>query len=122
MKQKFKSIKEIIANAMQLTLFDPNKPVVIETDASLNVLGAILIKDGKSVKFLNKSLTKTESDYSNIERELFVVLFACEKLNIYVSGCPVFTHTDHQPLETICQKPVSLAPARLQRMLLRLKM
>ena len=28
-------------------------------------------------------------------------------------------HTDHKPLESIFQKPISLAPAKLQKMLLR---
>ena len=119
--QEFENVKEAIANTTKLTHFDPNKPVVIETDASLKGLGAVLIQDGKPVKYLSKSLTQTESDYSNIERELLAVLFACEKLHIYVFGRPITIHTDHQPLEIICQKPISLAPARLQRMLLRLR-
>ena len=119
---RLKSIKETIANATELTHFYQNKRVVIETDASLKGLGAVLIQDGKPVKFLSKSLTKTESDYSNIERELLAILFACEKLHIYVYGRAVTVHTDHQPLETICRKPISLAPARLQRMLLTLRM
>ena len=124
MEQEFKSIKEAIANcnATQLTHFDPNKQMVIETDTSLKGLGAVLIQEGKPVKFLSKSLTKMESDYSNIERELLAVLFSCEKLHIYLYGRLVNMHTDHQPLETICKKPISLAPARMQRMLLRLRM
>jgi len=32
----------------------------------------------------------------------------------------ITVHTDHKPLQAIFQKPVSLAPPRLQRMLLRL--
>jgi hypothetical protein len=88
----------------------------------LKGIGAVLLQDGKPVKFLSKSLTKTEADYSNIERELLAVLFACEKLHIYVFGRTVTVHTDHKPLEAIFRKPISLAPARLQRMLLRLRM
>jgi len=122
MQQEFETIKQVIANAVSLTHFDPNKPAVIETDASLKGLGAVLIQDGRPVRFLSKSLTQTEMEYSNIERELLAVLFACEKLHVYVFGRTIYVNTDHKPLESIFQKPISLAPPRLQRMLLRLRM
>ena len=79
------------------------------------------MQDEKPVKFISKSLTSTESDYSNIERELHAVLFACEKLHNYVFGRLITIRTDHKPLEAIFKKPISLAPPRLQRMLLRLR-
>ena len=122
MQQEFETIKRAIARAIQLVHFDTQKAVVIETDASMKGLGAVLHQDGKPVKFLSKSLTSTESDYSNIERELLAVLFACEKLHTYIFGRPATIHTDHKPLQSIMQKPISLAPPRLQRMLLRLRM
>ena len=70
--------------------------------------------------FLSKALTPAEANYSNIERELLAVLFACEKLHRYTFGRKNAVHTDHKSLQLIVQEPISLAPARLQRMLLRL--
>ena len=70
--------------------------------------------------FLSKALTPAEANYTNIERELLAILFACEKLHRYTFGRKITVHTDHKPLQAIFQKPVSLAPPRLQRMLLRL--
>lgn len=55
-----------MANAVKLIHYDPNKPAVIETDASLKGLGAVLIQDGKPVHFLSKALTPAEVNYSNI--------------------------------------------------------
>ena len=120
MQKELDIIKKDIANAVKLIHYDPNKPAVIETDASLKGLGAVLIQDGRPVRFLGKALTPSEANYSNIERELLAVLFACEKLHIYTFGRKVTVNTDHKPLQSIFQKPISLAPARLQRMLLRL--
>ena len=37
----------------------------------------------------------------------------------YVYGREVTIHTEHKPLEAIFLKPISLAPAQLQRMLIR---
>lgn len=120
MQKELDTIKEDIVNAVKLIHYDPNKPAVIETDASQKGLGAVLIQDGKPVRFLSKALTPAEMNYSNIERELLAVLFACEKLHTYTFGRTITIHTDHKPLQSIFLKPISLAPARLQRMLLRL--
>ena len=121
MESEFLHVKQAISSAVALSHFDANKPAVIETDASLKGLGVVLCQDGRPVKFLSKSLTRAESEYSNIERELLAVLYACERLHIYTYGRTVTVHTDHKPLESIFLKPISLAPARLQRMLLRLR-
>ena len=120
MQKELDTIKNDIANAVKLIHYDPNKPAVIKTDASLKGLGAVLIQDGKPVRFLSKALTPAEVNYSNIERELLAVLFACEKLHRYTFGRKITAHTDHKPLQSIFQKPISLTPVRLQRMLLRL--
>lgn len=120
MQKELDLVKAAITNAVQLVHYDPQKPVVIETDASLKGLGAVLIQDSKPVRFLSKALTPAEGNYANIERELLAIVFACEKLHNYTFGRKVTVHTDHKPLTSIFQKPISLAPARLQRMLLRL--
>ena len=120
MQREFDTIKQAIAESTQLVHYHSIKPVIIETDVSIKKLGAVVLQDGKPVRFLSKSLTAAEAGYSNIERKLLAVLFACEKLYIYIFGRGVTLNTDHKPLESIFQKPVSLAPARLQRMLLRL--
>ena len=120
MQKELDTVKNDIVSAVKVIHYDPNKPAVIETDASLKGLGAVLIQDVKPVRFLSKALTPAEANYSNIERELLAVLFACEKLHRYTFGQKVMVHTDHKPLQSIFQKSISLAPVRLQRMLLRL--
>ena len=120
MQKELDTIKTDVAHAVKLIHYDPSKPAAIETDASQKGLGAVLMQEGKPVCFLSKVLTPAEQNYSNIERELLAVLFACEKLHTYIFGREILVHTDHKPLEAIFQKPNSLAPARLQRMLLQL--
>lgn len=121
MQQEFEAIKRAIARDVTLTHYDPSKTIIIETDASLKGLGAVLIQDGKPVRFLSKALTSAEKDYANIERELLAIVFACERLHVYTFGRKVTVHTDHKPLAAIITKPISQAPPRLQRMLLRLR-
>ena len=54
-------------------------------------------------------------------REIIAIVFACERLHTYTFGQKVTIHADHKPLRSISKKPISLAPPRLQRMLLRLR-
>jgi hypothetical protein len=68
MQKDFDCIKQDIASATNLVHYDPNKPAIIETDASVKGLGAVLIQDSKPVRFLSKSLTSAEANYANIER------------------------------------------------------
>ena len=100
--------------------YDQNKPAIIETDVSLKGIGAVPTQDGKPVRFLSKALTPAEANYTNLERELLAILFACENLHRYTFGRTIIVHIDHKPLQAIFQKQVSLAPPRLQRMMLRL--
>ena len=76
MQMKFSSIKDAVVHAVQLHHYDPNGPAIIEHQgkALLQDLVAVLLQDGKPVRFLSKSLITAEVNYSNIERELFAVL------------------------------------------------
>lgn len=76
MQKELNTIKNDIANAIQLTHHEPNRSAVVETDASLKGPGAALIQDGKPVRVLSKALTLAEANCSNVERELLGVIFA----------------------------------------------
>ena len=65
---------------------------------------------------------ETQQNYAQIEKELLAIVFGVEKFHSYVYGkSDDVVESDHKPLETIFKKPLSLAPPRLQRMLLRLQ-
>ena len=74
-----------------------------------------------ALAFASKSLTETESRYSNIEGEMLGILFGLERFHQYVYGRHVEVHTDHKPLESIYTKHIFAAPPRLARMLRRIQ-
>ena len=117
----FEDIKSCIQSASYLTYFNPNVPAVLQVDASQEALGAALIQDGKPVAYASKSLTDTEKRYANIERELLACVFGAERFHTYLYGKGFTIESDHKPLEMISRKNLTAAPARLQRMLLRLQ-
>ena len=73
------------------------------------------------VAYASRALTPTETNYSQIEKELLAIVFGVERFEGYVYGRKTFIDTDHKPLESIMKKSLLSAPKRLQRMLLRLQ-
>jgi len=94
----FEAIKEELTKTPVLVYFNPKSEHVIQTDASLKGLGAVLLQESRPVIYVSRTFTPAEEHYSNIERELLGVIFAMERLHNYVYGEPVRVQTDHKPL------------------------
>ena len=89
----FDAIKEEFSRTPVLAYFDRKAEHVIQTDASMKGLGAILLQEGKPVIYVSRTLTPAEERYSNIERDLLGVVFAMERLHNYVFGEPARVQT-----------------------------
>ena len=112
----FQKIKDLIAKSATKPLwyYDQRKPVTVQADASQRGLGTCLLQEGEPIAYASKSLTDTETRYTNIERELLAIVFACQRFNTYVLGRPFTVESDHKPLEMIHWKSLASAPFRLQ--------
>jgi hypothetical protein len=53
-------------------------------------------------------------------KRLLAIVFAAEKFEHCIYGKRTVIHSDHRPLQTIFQKPISKTTHRLQRMLVRI--
>lgn len=74
------------------------------------------------IGYASQTLTATERNYAQIEKELLAILFACVKFDqIVVGNSMVTVKTDHKPLVNVFRKPLLSAPRRLQHMLLNLQ-
>ena len=104
-----------------LSYYHPQKKTVLEIDASQKGLGACLLQDNKPVAFASKTLTPTQSAYSNIERETLAIVNGVTKFHTYLFGKPFVIITDHKPLLMIHNKPLKSAPPRLQRLLVKIQ-
>ncbi|XP_051984856.1 uncharacterized protein K02A2.6-like [Xyrauchen texanus] len=114
-------LKHRISSPPTLKYYDVQKPITLTCDASQFGLGAACLQEDEPVAYASRTLTQTEVRYAQIEKELLAVVFACTKFNDYIYGKQIHIETDHQPLVTILNKPIHTAPARLQRMMLRLQ-
>ena len=114
----FDDLKACITAQSCLVYYNPDLEVTLEVDASIKGLGACLTQRGKVVAYASKTLTDTETRYSNIEREMLAIVFGIQRFHTFLYGRYFTVASDHKPLSTITAKPINSAPARLQRMLL----
>ena len=115
----FQELKNMVTHSPVLMFFDPTKPTTISVDASSKGMGAVLLQDQRPIAYASKSLTATQQNYAQIEKEMLAIVFGCQKFHDYIYGLPnIAIETDHKPLETILRKPLHAAPARLQRMIM----
>ena len=115
----FNAAKELISRA--LCYYDPSLPVTLQVDASEDAIGEVLLQQDQPVCFTSHTLSNTEKQYAQIEKECLAIVTCMKKWHQYLYGKQHITvHTDHQPLESIFKKPISKAPRRLQGMMLKL--
>ncbi|KAK3744137.1 hypothetical protein QZH41_006175 [Actinostola sp. cb2023] len=117
----FQDIKVKVTDPHILKYYDVNKPVTVSVDASSYGLGACLLQEGHPISYASRSLNDAEKNYAQIEKELLAVVYGCTKYHQYIYGKQVEVETDHKPLEYLFKKPLTMAPPRLQRMMLQLQ-
>lgn len=86
----FKRCRNLITSSHVLQYPDFSKPFVLTTDASNYALGAVLsqgpIGSDKPIAFASRTLTRTEENYSAIEKELLAIDWACKYFRPYLFG------------------------------------
>ena len=78
-----------------------------------------MMQNNQPVQYASRSLTQTEQNYAQIEKEMLAIVFGLERFERFVYGKHIEVESDHKPLEAIHKKSLLSAPKRLQRMLMR---
>jgi len=97
------SIKAILTKEPILRLPDPGKTYFLQTEASDNGIGAVLMQEHDGKLFLvcygSKKLSSAERNYSTIEKECLAIVWGFKKFHLYLYGVPFVLQTDHEPLK-----------------------
>lgn len=121
---ELEAIKAVLGKVESLGYFNPSDETLLITDASPFGLGAILvqIKDNnpRTISCISKSLADHEKKYCQTEKECLAIIWAMEKLFIYLYGIHFTLVTDCKPLEYLFNKSQSKPSARIERWILRL--
>jgi hypothetical protein len=102
-QKAFVALKRYVCNPPVLRLPDLRKPFVLQTDASCEGIGAILLQEERGIKhpvaFASKKLLPRERNYSTIEREALAIVWGVQKFENFLYGQEFYLETDHQPLQ-----------------------
>ena len=124
MERQQKAYEELINSITQapvLKYFDVSADVTVSVDASSEGLGACLLQGMQPVAYASRASNSAERNYAQIEKEMLAIKFGTKRFHQYIYGKQVSVETDHKPLESLFKKPLSKAPQRIQRMMLRVQ-
>lgn len=71
-------------NPPVVALPDYNAPFIVETDASSQGIGAVLMQHGYAVAYISKTLSPRNALLSTYEKELLAVFHAVQKWSQYL--------------------------------------
>ena len=120
-QQVFRTIKDELSSSRVLALFDAERNTRVSADASSYGLGAVLTQqqptgEWKPTVYISRALTATEQCYTQIEKEVLAVTWACERFRGYFVGLHFHNETDHKPLvPLLTSKNLDELPIRVQR-------
>ncbi|CAB4030743.1 Transposon Tf2-9 poly, partial [Paramuricea clavata] len=115
--------KQSLTSDTLLVHYDLNRKLRLACDASSYGLGAVLshvMDDGheRPIAHASRTLSQTEKNYAQIEREALSIVFGVKKFHQFLYGRNFTLITDHKPLLAILgprSAIPTLAAARMQR-------
>nr|VZI00854.1 unnamed protein product [Spirometra erinaceieuropaei] len=122
-EKAFAQLKSMLSSDLLLTHYDPTLPIVVAADASNHGVGAVIshtFPDGseKAITHASRTLTLTEKNYGQIEKEAIALVFAVKKFHKLLYSRHLTLLTDHKTLLSIfgSKKGIPVYSAsRLQR-------
>ena len=106
-EEAFVQLKKAMTEAPLLALPDFSQDFVIETDASGNGIGAVLMQQGHPIAYISKALSIKHQALSAYDKEMFAILFAVRKWHYFLVGRHFIIRTDHQPLKYLLEQRVT---------------
>ena len=104
----FNSLKQALISAPVLGYPDPALEYILDTDASLEGIGAVLsqVQGGKErvISYYSRALDKSERNYCVTRRELLAVVMAVAHYRPYLYGKKFLIRTDHASLLWLCRR------------------
>ena len=120
-QEGFDALKHALTTAPVLAYPDYTQPFILETDASLKGLGAVLSQKGKDgevriIAYASRSLwpsARSMRDYSSAKIELMALKWSvCEKFKDYLLGSKFTVFTDNNPLVYVKTSKLGAAQIR----------
>ena len=104
--KSFDEVKKLLTSDCLLVHYDPNKELILASDASPYGVGAVLSHRNENgqeyaIPFASHTLTAAEKNYSQLEKERLAIIFGVKRFHLFLFGCHFIITTDHKPLQHI---------------------
>ena len=100
-----------LCDSVAVKLPNTDNPFVVETDATVHAIGAILLQSEGEEEYptlcYSQALNAPQGNYSTYEPELLAVVKACDAFRLYLLGRELTLRTDHAALSAIFNSPLS---------------
>ncbi|KAK9701833.1 RNase H-like domain found in reverse transcriptase [Popillia japonica] len=118
----FTELKKEISSDKVLIPYTPELPLILATDASPTGLEAVIShvlpdKSERPIAFASRSLTDSEKNYSQIDKESTAIVWGLKKFFHYCYGKEIILMTDHKPLTRILRPEKDLPTTSAIRLL-----
>ena len=109
-QEAFERLRKLLASAPVLAYPDFKVPFILETDASIHGLGAVLAQiqgDGsvRPIAYASRSVQEHEKHYGVTELEGLGVVWAVKHFRPYLYGHQCDIYTDHEALKSLLNTP-----------------
>ncbi|XP_060539010.1 uncharacterized protein K02A2.6-like [Pantherophis guttatus] len=99
----FEAVKSLLSSDAVLVQYSESLPLVLAADASPFGIGAVLshaLPNGTEapIAFYSRTLSSTERNYGQIDKEALAAVAAVKRFHDYLYGRPFTLVTDHKPL------------------------
>lgn len=94
----FETLKQALIKAPVLALPNFSKPFQLQTDASDNGVGVVLLQDGHPLAFVSKALGPRTRGLSTYEKEYLAILIAVDQWRSFLQHGEFIIFTDQRSL------------------------
>lgn len=97
--ESFSAIKARLSSVPILALPNFDKVFVVETDASMLGIGAVLTQDGRPVEYFSEKLNDARQKWSTYEQDFYAIVRALKHWEYYLIQNEFILHSDHHSLQ-----------------------
>ncbi|GKA86981.1 ty3-gypsy retrotransposon protein [Tanacetum coccineum] len=104
--EAFKALKQQLSTTPVLGLPDFEKTFTVETDASGDGIGAVLLQNNKPICYFSRKLGPRMRLAATYQKELFAIVEAVFKWRQYLLGRRFIIRTDHKSIKELMQQVI----------------